>query len=94
MLDEAGLPLRPHRGALVLTFGILGWVLCVIFGVLAWVWGKEDLRQMDAGRMDPSGRGLTQAGYVLGMIQVIVFVVVLGIFLLVFLGTAVLSGRR
>jgi len=67
----AGQPIRPHRGVLVLVFGIVGIVCCLIFGIIAWVMGSSDLREMDAGRMDPSGRGLTQAGKICGIISVI-----------------------
>lgn len=62
--------LRPHRGAMILVFGILSWVMCFIFGIVAWVMGNSDLREMNAGRMDPSGRGLTQAGRVIGMVHI------------------------
>ncbi|MBN1509373.1 MAG: DUF4190 domain-containing protein [Sedimentisphaerales bacterium] len=65
-----GQPLRPHRGALILVFGVLGLVCCIIFGIIAWVMGNSDLREMDAGRMDASGRGLTQAGKICGIISV------------------------
>ncbi len=62
---------RPHRGVLVLVLGIVGIILCVVAGIVAWVLGSSDLREMDAGRMDPSGRGLTQAGKILGIISVV-----------------------
>jgi len=71
----------PHRGAMVLTLGILGLIICAACGVFALVMGKNDMREMDAGRMDPSGRGLTQAGWILGIIGT----VILGIQLLVIL---------
>jgi len=58
----AGLPLKPHRGVVVLVLGILGIVVCFICGIIAWVMGNNDLREMTAGIMDPSGRGMTQAG--------------------------------
>jgi len=61
--------LQPHRGVLILVFGILGFVLCFPFGIVAWVMGSTDLKAMDAGRMDPEGRALTRAGQVLGMIM-------------------------
>ena len=43
--------------------------------------GRCDLKEMDAGVMDNSGRGLTQAGQVLGMIMTIFWtlVVILGL---------------
>ena len=61
----------PHRGTAVLVLGILGMVACFIFGVVAWVIGSSDLREMDAHIMDPSGRGLTQAGTTCGILSVI-----------------------
>jgi hypothetical protein len=76
--------MQPHRGVLILVFGILGLVMCVIFGIVAWVMGSGDLKQMDAGAMDPSGRGLTQAGKICGMIGVILNFVVLLLCVVIF----------
>lgn len=90
--------MQPHRGVMILVFGILGLVMCVIFGIVAWVMGSGDLKQMDAGAMDPSGRGLTQAGKICGMIGVIlnivaiVLYVVLMIFVVVAGGAAAAAG--
>jgi len=70
-----GQPMRPHRGVLILVLGILGLVCCFILGIIAWVMGSGDLREMDAGRMDPSGRGLTQAGKICGIISVVLTIV-------------------
>lgn len=60
-----------HRGGLVLAMGIMSLVCNLMFvpGILAWVLGRADLRQMDAGLMDPEGRGLTQAGMIIGIIM-------------------------
>lgn len=58
-----------HRGELILVFGILSWFVCPIFGIVAWVMGNQDLAAMAAGQMDPSGRGLTQAGRIISMIH-------------------------
>jgi hypothetical protein len=76
-------PLKPHRGGVVLALGILGIVVCFICGIIAWVMGNKDLREMDAGIMDPSGRGLTQAGRICGMISVILIIVGMGVWLLI-----------
>ncbi len=83
----AGQPVRPHRGVMILVFGILGLVCCIVFGIVAWVMGNGDLREMDAGRMDPSGRGLTQAGKICGIVSVALQIVILVIWLLVFVVT-------
>ena len=79
--------LQAHRGVLILVLGILGLVLCQILGPIAWIMGKGDMAQMDQGRMDPEGRGLTQAGMICGIIATILMV--LGI--LFFVGTLVLG---
>jgi phage FluMu protein Com len=68
--------LQPHRGGLILVLGILGLVVnCPIFSFMAWAMGSADLREIQAGRMDPSGEGLTRAGHILGMILSILWIV-------------------
>jgi hypothetical protein len=65
---------EPHRGNMVLVFGILSLVIGFIglgFGIAAWLMGRNDLKKMQSGAMDPEGRGLTQAGYVCGIIGTI-----------------------
>ena len=82
--------LRPHRGAAILALGIIGLVLFVyigiIPGIIAWVMGNRDLWQMNAGTVDPAGRGMTQAGKICGIIAVILTCVFVGITLLIFFG--------
>lgn len=89
--------MKPHRGTLILVLGILSLVLCGIFtGIPAWVMGNSDLKEMDAGTMDPSGRSLTTAGKICGMINCILTVVGIIVVILLFslgvLGAAA-SGR-
>jgi len=76
--------LKPHRSGFVYTFGILSFIsgfFALVFGPIAWISGRRDLKEMDAGVMDNSGRGLTQAGQVLGMIMTVFWtlVVILGL---------------
>jgi uncharacterized membrane protein len=70
-----GMQVKPHRGVMILIFGILAFVCCFIFGIAAWVMGNKDLKEMDAGRMDPEGRGLTNAGRILGMVGTIIGII-------------------
>ncbi len=86
--------LKPHRGTLVLVLGILGIVCCFICGIVAWVLGNTDLREMDAGRMDPEGRGLTQAGKICGIIGIVLAILGLlySILMFVIIGTGAASG--
>ena len=78
--------MKPHRGAVILAFGILGLVVCQLFGVAAWVMGDNDLKEMRRGYMDPSGRDLTQTGRILGMVATALMAipVVFGILILIF----------
>ncbi|MCP3906165.1 MAG: DUF4190 domain-containing protein [Planctomycetes bacterium] len=84
--------LRPHRGVMILVFGILSWLVCFIFGIIAWVMGNADLREMEEGRMDPTGQGLTQAGKIIGMISVILSIVGVAIAIVVIIGSLVAAG--
>jgi hypothetical protein len=62
--------LRPHRGGTVFALGILGILSAFILiplGIIAWIMGSKDLKAMDGGSVDPSGRSLTQIGRVFGI---------------------------
>jgi hypothetical protein len=89
-----GVGKRPHRGTMILVFGILGLVICVIFGIVAWVMGNGDLQAMRAGEMDESGEGLTKAGKICGMISVILNLIgiVLWVLMVVVFGVAAAAG--
>lgn len=85
----------PHRGGMILTFGILsivGWLLCAqlplsFFGIAAWIMGHADLKEIKAGRMDPAGEGLTRAGWILGIIGTVLLIAgVVGCMMIVALG--------
>ena len=87
--------MKPHRGTLILVLGILGLIVCGPLGIAAWVMGNNDLQEMNAGLMDPSGRGNTQAGKICGMIATILMAIgfVVGI-LIVGLGALSAVGHH
>ena len=61
---------------MILIFGILGLVgICWPLGIVAWVMGNGDLKEMDAGAMDLSGRSMTNAGRICGMIGTILLII-------------------
>ena len=66
--------MQPHRGTMILIFGILGLVVCMPLGIVAWVMGNTDLKAMNAGTMDPEGRGITQVGKILGIVTTLLTV--------------------
>ncbi|MBP90101.1 MAG: hypothetical protein CMJ64_25905 [Planctomycetaceae bacterium] len=89
----------PHRGGMILTFGIISWVGCLFpcflfslgFAIAAWVMGRTDLAAMQAGQMDRSGQSSTRAGMILGMVNV--GVTIAGVVLYIaFLVLTVMSG--
>ena len=71
---------------LILVFGILSFLVCLIFGIVAWVMANSDLRAMAQGQMDPLGEGMTKAGKILSIISIILTIVsvVLALLLLAF----------
>jgi hypothetical protein len=86
--------MAPHRGTLILVLGIVGIVCCFIGGIVAWVMANTDLREMDAGRMDPDGRGLTLAGKICGIVSIVLFILGLlyGILMMVLVGAGAFPG--
>ena len=75
-------PLTPHRGVLILVLGILSIVCCLICGIIAWVMANKDFKEMAAGRMDPAGRGLTNAGKICGIVGIALQIVCFALWLL------------
>lgn len=65
-----GSHLTPHRGTLILVLGVLSLPFWIT-GPFAWYLGRQDIAEMDAGRMDPQGRDITQVGVIIGMIMTI-----------------------
>ncbi len=86
MSQSANLPdgVEPHRATTILILGILSLVVCQPLGIAAWMMGSADLKKMKAGQMDRSGEGQTQAGYVLGIISLVIMAISLLMFCLIF----------
>ena len=80
--------MQDHRGILILALGILSLLICPPLGIAPWLIGNGDLRAMDAGTMDPEGRGLTQVGKILGIVSIAIFAIglVVGVLAVLFFG--------
>ena len=85
--------MRPHRGSTILTLGILSLVVCPLLGIAAWFMGDDDLQQMKTGTMDTSGRDLTKAGRVCGIVATCLFVLQILLICLFLVGTLLTSPR-
>ncbi|MCY2968066.1 MAG: hypothetical protein NT069_31290 [Planctomycetota bacterium] len=66
----------PHRAVKLLAYSALSYVICFGFAVAALMMAKHDLREMDAGRMDPTGRNQTEAARVMAIANLWLHVVV------------------
>jgi hypothetical protein len=79
--------LRPHRGILVLVLGIVS-LICTCFpvGIIAWVLANQDLKEMNAGIMDPTGIGMTKAGKILAMVSIGISILMAIFYALVIVG--------
>jgi tellurite resistance protein TehA-like permease len=49
----------------------------LVFGILAWIIGVRDLREMKNQKMDPAGKGMTHFGMAWGSIMIIMIICVL-----------------
>jgi hypothetical protein len=79
--------MKPHRGVLILVLGILSFFICgPIMGPIAWIMGNNDLKEMKAGTMDPTGEGMTNAGKICGMIATFLTIALLCLYMILFAG--------
>ncbi len=66
--------LKPGRVTLILALGIVGLLCCFPLSFVAFFLGRKDLAEMDAGRMDPSTRGPTNVGRILGIVAIVLLI--------------------
>jgi hypothetical protein len=93
-VNPYGAQLKPHRGGMMLAFGICGIAVCVIFGIIAFFMAKTDLAEMKAGVMDRTGEGLTKAGYILGIVSMAFNALIILVYAVIFVAIAVGGGFR
>lgn len=63
------------RAMLSLILGILGVVCCSLTAPFAWVFGKRAVAEIDASGGRLGGRGVAQAGYILGIIGTVLMII-------------------
>lgn len=72
----------------ILVLGILSIAVCGVMGPIAWVMGKKELDRIASGEIGHDGYGMTNAGYICGIIGSIILAFTL-IWLLLVFGAAV-----
>lgn len=59
---------KQHRAGTIITLSLIGLIVFGPLCVAAWVMGNNDLREMDLGIMDNSGRSITTSGRTIGIV--------------------------
>lgn len=70
---------KPHRGGTILAMGIAGFFCCVLINIGTLIMANQDLTEMDRGLMDDSGRGLTRAGQIIAIVNIVLSALWIGI---------------
>lgn len=76
--------LMPSQATTVLVLGILSVTICSLMGPIAWHYGNDELRRIDAGQANPLKRGEVVAGRILGIIATALMIVAMLMVLFVF----------
>ncbi len=63
------------RATTALVLGILGLLCCGLLGIPAIIIGKQEMNSIDQGLAPVEGRGLAQAGFILGIVSLALWVV-------------------
>lgn len=88
-------PVSPNTGTgggagsnavIALVLGILSFIGCVIIAAIpAWILGKKELNEINAGRSSEAGRTMAKVGMWLGIINIVLSVIALFIFIILFM---------
>lgn len=87
MPRSAGTPSGEATAALV--FGILGLICCPVFSIASLILGKQEMNRIDQGLSAVEGRGLAQAGYILGIVSLVIW----GLVIVFWIQTASISWQ-
>ena len=67
---------QPHpRGVAVLVLGIIGLLICAPCGIVALVLGNSAIKEIDANPGAYTNRGMVNAGRILGIIAIVLWVI-------------------
>jgi hypothetical protein len=79
-------PPNHPRAATSLVLGALGVMVCAVLGPFAWILSRRTLLEIDEQPGRYGGRGMAQAGYILGIVGTVLLVVLLTLLLIVMIG--------
>jgi hypothetical protein len=66
-------PQQDHpRATMSMILGILGLVICGVLAPFAWAMGRKTMNEIDASGGQLGGRGMAQAGFIMGIIGTVI----------------------
>ncbi len=71
---------KPHRGGQIVAYAVIGLFICAPVCIAAWSMASADLRDMQAGLMDPSGHSQTTLGLSVARVGVLLWLVGIAFF--------------
>ena len=77
---------KPDGAVTIFVLGLLGLLVCVICGIIAWVQGNTYMEECRRAGVEPEG--LAVAGRIMGIISCVLLIVVLIIYAIIFVGLA------
>lgn len=86
-----GVPEQSSKATMAVVFGVLGIICCGLLAPVAWYLATEEIKQINAGRISETNRGMAQVAKILGIIGTILLVLGL-LWVLFFGGMAVLGA--
>lgn len=63
------------KATTALVLGILGLLCCGLLGIPAIIIGKQEMESIDQGLAPVEGRGLAQAGFILGIVSLVLWAI-------------------
>lgn len=87
--SEGGAP--PQGATSIFVFGLLGFLICGVLGIVAWVQGNGYRRACQEQGVEPEG--LATAGWILGIIGTILLIFQIGAIILIIAGSALTMGN-
>ena len=84
-------PANNQKAVWAMVLGIVGLLCCAFAGIAAIILGKQAQNEIDASGGVQGGRGMATAGFVLGIIAIVAWVIIV-IFYVVVLGVAASSN--
>lgn len=82
---------KADQSVLIIVMAILGFILCPLFSLIAWIMGANALKDIQAGQIDPNSKGVIQAGYYLGMLNCILALLCIGGYFVI-IAVAIVGG--